>query len=389
MAGPLAGIVVLDLSRALAGLHAAMMLGDMGARVIKLEQPGGDESRYWGPPFAAPQAGGAGQVSTYFLSCNRNKESVTCDLRSEDGRKLLTLLAARADVLVENFRPGVLDRFGFGTARLHELNPRLVICSITGFGHDGPDAQRPGYDQIMQGEGGLMSVTGPDPDHPVRAGFSIADILAGVNAAAGIAAALHERASTGRGRVVRTSLLAAMVGAHAYQGTRWTVAGEVPRAAGNHHPSITPYGAFRCRDGIIQLGIANEAQWQRFAPLVGIDPADPAYRHNSLRVAAKDKLISEIEAAFAAHGRKHWLALLAGAEIPAGSIRSIDEVYEWEQARSQGLLISVDHAALGEIRLPGPALRFDGEPAGRHRAPPVLGEHDAAVREWLDGDAGD
>jgi crotonobetainyl-CoA:carnitine CoA-transferase CaiB-like acyl-CoA transferase len=393
MRGPLDGIVVLDMTRALAGPHATMMLGDLGARVIKIEQPGtGDESRHWGPPFAAAAPGAAAAAgqqagpgdSTYFLSCNRNKESVTCDLRADEGKDLLRRLVARCDVLVENFRPGVLDRLGFSCERLHELNPRLVICSITGFGHDGPEGARPGYDQIVQGEAGLMSVTGMDADHPVKAGLSIADVLAGVNAALGIVTALHERTATGLGRVVRTSLLASVVGAHAFQGTRWTVAREVPVATGNHHPSIVPYGAFRCADGMIQVAVANEGQWRRFAPVVGIDPADGRFAENQLRVARRAELITEIERALAGGGRAHWLALLAQAGVPAGSIRAIDEVYEWDQTRSQGLVISVDHQVLGRIELPGPALRFDGVAPRDHAPPPVLGQHDAAVRAWLD-----
>jgi crotonobetainyl-CoA:carnitine CoA-transferase CaiB-like acyl-CoA transferase len=387
MAGPLDGIVVLDMTRALAGPHATMMLGDLGARVIKVEQPGtGDESRQWGPPFAAPPAGAAAPepVSTYFLSCNRNKESVTCDLRSDEGRQLLSRLIRRSDVLAENFRPGVLDRLGFPVGRLHELNPRLVICSITGFGHDGPEGARPGYDQIAQGEAGLMSVTGTDADHPVRTGLPVADVLAGINAALGVVAALHERASTGHGRVVRTSLLASVVGAHAFQGTRWTVAREVPGPSGLYHPSIMPYGVFRCRDGMIQVAVANETLWQRFAPLVGIDPADERFRVNQLRVQAKDQLITEIEDALGGGDRARWLELLAQAGVPAGSIRAIDEVYDWEQTRSQGLLISVQHPTLGTIELPGPALRFDDEPPRAHATPPLLGQHDAAVRDWLD-----
>ena len=399
MRGPLDGIVVLDMTRALAGPHATMMLGDLGARVIKIEQPGtGDESRHWGPPFATAAPGAAAAAgqqampggaqahpdSTYFLSCNRNKESVTCDLRADEGKDLLRRLAARCDVLVENFRPGVLDRLGFSCERLHELNPRLVICSITGFGHDGPEGARPGYDQIVQGEAGLMSVTGMDADHPVKAGLSIADVLAGVNAALGIVTALHERTATGLGRVVRTSLLASIVGAHAFQGTRWTVAREVPVATGNHHPSIVPYGAFRCADGMIQVAVANEGQWRRFAPVVGIDPADPRFAENQLRVARRAELITEIERALAGGGRAHWLTLLAQAGVPAGSIRAINEVYEWDQTRSQGLVISVDHQVLGRIELPGPALRFDGVAPRDHAPPPVLGQHDAAVRAWLD-----
>jgi crotonobetainyl-CoA:carnitine CoA-transferase CaiB-like acyl-CoA transferase len=402
MPGPLAGIVVLDLTRALAGPHATMLLGDLGARVIKIEQPGtGDESRHWGPPFAAAKAdanavaglpGAAGDAgenrdSTYFLSCNRNKESVTCDLASAGGRDLLRRLATRCDVLVENFRPGVLDRLGFSCQRLHDLNPGLVICSITGFGHDGPEGARPGYDQIVQGEAGLMSVTGPDPGHPLKAGLSIADVLAGVNAALGVVAALHERTATGRGRVVRTSLLASVVGAHAFQGTRWTVAGEVPAATGNHHPSISPYGAFRCADGLIQVAVANEGQWRRFAPVVGINPADARFAENQLRVKRRDELTVAIEQALARAGRAHWLSLLGQAGVPAGSIRAIDEVYDWDQTRSQGLVISVDHPVLGRIELPGPALRFDGAAPREHAAPPVLGQHDAAVRGWLDEEA--
>jgi len=390
MSGPLDGIVVLDMTRALAGPHATMMLGDLGARVIKIEQPGtGDECRHWGPPFVSAAGAGPGQdagppVGTYFLSCNRNKESVTCDLAGEEGRELLRRLVPRCDVLVENFRPGVLDRLGFSCQRLHELNPRLVICSITGFGHDGPEGARPGYDQIVQGEAGLMSVTGPDPGHPVKAGLSIADVLAGMNAALGVVAALHERSATGLGRVVRTSLLASIIGAHAFQGTRWTVAGEVPVATGNHHPSIAPYGAFRCADGMIQVAVANDGQWQRFGPVVGIDPADERFADNQRRVARRAELTGEIEQALARAGRARWLALLGRAGVPAGSIRTIDEVYEWEQTRSQGLVISVDHPVLGRIELPGPSLRFDGATPREHMPPPVLGQHDAAVRAWLD-----
>src|ERR1039457_2564891 len=377
MAGPLDGIVVLDLTRALAGPHATMMLGDLGARVIKVERPGtGDESRHWGPPFAAgpghgEQPGEAGPVSTYYLA-------------SAAGRELLERLVRHADVLAENFRPGVLERLGFSFERLHELNDRLVICSITGFGHDGPEGSRPGYDQIVQGEAGLMSVTGSDPEHPVKAGLSIADVLAGVHAALGILAALHERASTGRGQVVRTSLLASIVGAHAFQGTRWTVAREVPVATGNHHPSIAPYGAYRCGDGMVQVAVAKEPQWRRFAPIVLIDPQDSRFASNSLRVARRAELTAMIEEALASAGRGHWLGLLAEAGVPAGSIRSIDEVYEWDQTRSQGLVISVDHPVLGTIELPGPALRFDQQPARQHAAPPLLGQHNAAIRDWLD-----
>lgn len=228
---PLDGLLVVDLSRALAGPHATMMLGDLGARVVKVETPdGGDDARGWGPPFLRPE--GAERESTYFLSANRNKESVVLDLKSKEGRATLTALIHRADVLVENFRTGVLDRLGFPVATLLALNPKLVVLSVTGFGHDGPEGGRAGYDQIAQGEAGLMSVTGSGPEDVQRVGVPIADILAGMYGAYGVLAALHERERTGRGQVVRTSLLAAVVGVHAFQGTAWTVAGQIGRRPG-------------------------------------------------------------------------------------------------------------------------------------------------------------
>jgi len=384
--GPLAGLVVVDVSRALAGPHAGMMLGDLGARVIKVESPEGDDSRGWGPPFLHGSDGR--EHASYFLSCNRNKESVAADLKSEAGRALLAALVARADVLIENFRPGVLDRLGFGVTRLHEINPRLVILSITGFGHDGPEGTRPGYDQIAQGEGGIMSVTGPSPDQPTRVGVPIGDILAGMYGAYGVLAALTERNRTGRGQVVRTSLLAAAVGAHAYQGTRYTVAGEVPGPGGNYHPSICPYGLYRAADGFVQIAVGSDALWQRMAPAFGLDR--PEWALNRDRVRDHDAVNAAVDAAFGKHQAAQVLATLASLGIPAGKVRDFEEVYTWEQTRSQGLLIEVDHAALGPITLPGPPIRFetDGRETGRsgHLPPPLLDQHGDAVRRWLSDD---
>jgi crotonobetainyl-CoA:carnitine CoA-transferase CaiB-like acyl-CoA transferase len=385
MSAPLAGVVVLDLSRALAGPHAAMMLGDLGARVIKVESPdGGDDARGWGPPFAQPDDPCAARESTYFLSCNRNKESIVLDLKSDSGRSNLSQLIGRSDVLVENFRPGVLDRLGFPVDRLQELNPALVVLSISGFGHDGPESGRGGYDQILQGEAGLMSLTGSSPKNPTRVGVPIGDLLAGMYGAYGVVAALHERNRTHRGGVVRTSLLAAIVGVHAFQGTRWTVAHEVPRALGNHHPSIAPYGAFRASDGFLQLSVGSDALWRKFAPLVGISASDPRFYCNSDRVEHRDELINVIEDAFAGETVEHWTGVLDVAGIPAGQIRTLDKVYEWEQTKSQGLLIDVQHSTLGPIQLPGPPLRFDGVAQVQHRPPPVLGQHTDEVLAWLE-----
>ncbi|HSI93643.1 MAG TPA: CoA transferase [Jiangellaceae bacterium] len=383
--GPLRGYVVIDLTKALAGPHASMMLGDLGARVIKVEPPGhGDDTRGWGPPFVGPDDH---PVSTYFLSCNRNKESVTADLKSDAGRVLLEKLIRRADVLVENYRPGVLDRLGFSVRRMHELNPRLVILSITGFGHDGPEGGRAGYDQIAQGEAGLMSMTGA-PGEPTRVGVPIADLLAGMYGAFGVLAALLDRERTGHGTVVRTSLLAAVVAVHAFQGTRWTVAGEVPTGPGNHHPSIAPYGLFQAADGPIQVAVGSEVQWRAFAPAVGLDPADPRFATNRDRVAHRAELVAAIDRALAAAPAAEWLPRFDDIGVPAGRVRTLDQVYGWEQTRSQGLVIAVDHPVLGRIELPGPPLRFGDFPVagGRpdHRPPPELGEHDAAVRDWLE-----
>ena len=388
--GPLSGMLAVDLTRALAGPHAAMMLGDLGARVIKVESPGsGDDTRSWGPPFVEPIDGA--RESTYFLSANRNKESIALDLKDPADKAVLRDLLRRADILLENFRPGTLDRLGFGTDVLAELNPRLVTLAISGFGHDGPEGGRAGYDQIAQGEAGLMSLTGSGPDDPQRVGVPIGDLLAGMYGAFGLLAALLERERTGRGQVVRTSLLAAVVGVHAFQGTAWTVAGTVGQAQGNHHPSIAPYGLFRCAGGSVQLSCGSEGLWRRLCAEFGFDADQPGMSTNADRVDHRDAVIALLERAFAAIEAPDLLARLAGAGIPAGKVRTLDEVYAWDQLESQGLKIAVDHATLGTIALPGPPLRFfrpgdDGEQEitrSGHRPPPVLDADGDAIRAWL------
>jgi formyl-CoA transferase len=382
-------IVVVDLSRALAGPHAAMMLGDLGARVIKVESPDGDDTRGWGPPFLTGSDGV--EHSAYFLSCNRNKESIVLDLKSDDGRAVLTQLVGRGDVLVENFRPGVLDRLGFTVERLHELNPRLVILSISGFGHDGPEGGRAGYDQIAQGEAGIMSVTGNSPDEPTRVGVPIGDLLAGMYGAYGVVAALHERDRTGHGTVVRTSLLAALVGVHAFQGTAYTVAHQIPRPTGGHHPAICPYGMFRAADSFVQISVGSDRLWDQFATHFGL--LRPEWTTNRERVGDRDAVIAAINAEFAKYSAAQLLTTLDGLGVPAGKVRNIGEVYEWDQTASQGLLIDVDHAALGSITLPGPPLRFFDDSHEQapyaHTAPPTLDQHGAAIRAWLETAQGD
>jgi crotonobetainyl-CoA:carnitine CoA-transferase CaiB-like acyl-CoA transferase len=300
---------------------------------------------------------------------------------------VLTELLRRADVLMENFRPGTLARLGFGTDVLTALNPRLVTLAISGFGHDGPEGGRAGYDQIAQGEAGLMSLTGSGPDEQ-RVGVPIGDLLAGMYGAYGVLAALHERETTGVGTVVRTSLLAAVVGVHAFQGTRWTIAGEVGRAQGNHHPSIAPYGLFHCRDGAVQIAVGSEGLWLRFCDGFGLDPSAPGLATNAERVADRHRVIEVVENAFADWDAEPLLARLAEVGVPAGKVRTLDEVYGWEQTLSQGLLVDVEHPTLGRVTLPGPPLRFfaaDGSEVTRreHRPPPTLGQDNESVREEL------
>ena len=391
--GPLAGTVVVDLTRALAGPHAGMMLGDLGARVIKVESPGtGDDSRGWGPPFVQPE--GAGRESTYFFSANRNKESITLDLKDAADKAVLAELIRRADVLMENFRPGTLAKLGFGTDVLADLNPRLVTLAISGFGHDGPEGGRAGYDQIAQGEAGLMSLTGSGPEDPQRVGVPIGDLLAGMYGAYGVLAALLEREKTGRGQVVRTSLLAAVVGVHAFQGTAWTVAGKVGHAQGNHHPSIAPYGLFHCaQGGSVQLSCGSESLWRKLCAEFDLDAEADGLVTNAERVGDRQRVIELLETAFADIDPETLLARLSAAGVPAGKVRTIDEVYGWDQTLSQGLLVDVDHPTLGTVQLPGPPLRFfapsaqgETETTRRtHTAPPVLGADGDAIRAWLAG----
>ncbi len=377
----LADLLVVDLSRVLTGPYAAMMLGDMGARVIKVERPEGDDTRAWGPPFVGPDDA---REATYFLGTNRNKESIVLDFKDPDDLAVLERLVERADIVIENFRPGVLDRLGIGHDRMLELNPRVIVLSITGFGHDGPDAGRAGYDQILQGEAGLMSFTGP-PGEPSKVGVAISDILAGMFGASGALGALHERERSGRGQVVRTSLLAGTVAIHTFQGTRYLVADEVPEPEGNKHPIVSPYGTFPCADGIIQIAVGNDAIWARFADLIGVDAEDPRFLNNGDRRQNTDELDSLIVERLGENTVEHWLERFAENGIPAGEVRSLDRVYSDPQVLSQGLVVETDHSTLGPIRTPGPPLRFDRSGIREHRAPPTLGEHSDSIRAWLDG----
>jgi crotonobetainyl-CoA:carnitine CoA-transferase CaiB-like acyl-CoA transferase len=375
---PLDGLKVIDFSRVLAGPYAAMLLGDLGAEVIKVERPGaGDDTRKWGPPFVGPEAA---QESTYFLSINRNKRSLEADLKDPEDMALIRALITGADVLIENFRHGVMDRLGLGATELEKLNPRLITLSITGFGTDGPDAGRVGYDQILQAEGGLMSLTGPTVDQPTKVGVPIADLIAGTLGTVGVLAALHTREQTGRGQLVSTSLLAGQVAMHSFQGTRWLVAGEVPGPAGNHHPTVCPYGLFATADAPLVIAVGNDTIWRRFAPFIGLDPADSRFLTNADRIAARTELEALIATALGRHGIEHWLDRFRATGIPAGELKTMDRVYASKQVRQQGLVSHVEHATLGPIELPGPPLRFSTSGARAPSAPPTLGEHSNEIR---------
>jgi crotonobetainyl-CoA:carnitine CoA-transferase CaiB-like acyl-CoA transferase len=375
--GPLEGVTVVDLTRALAGPYATLMLADAGAEVIKIERPDkGDDTRSWGPPFVGEPGL---EESTYFLSVNRSKKSVVLDFNDPDDLVRLKDLIRRADVLVENFRPGVMKRFGLGEEELEGLNPRLVYLSITGFGEGGPDGHRPGFDQIAQGEGGLMGFTGPVGGPPTKVGVPIADILSGMFGAFGVAAALMEREQSGRGQKVTSSLLGSIIGIHTFQGTRWLIAGEVPHPDGNRHPTIAPYGAYECSDGEINIAVGSEGLWRRFAPLVNLDPDDERFATNGQRIARVEELEGEIASALTSATVDEWMERLGDAGVPAGRVKPLDEVYSSPQVKHLGLVDMVAHPTLGEIRLPGTPLGYGRSGRRVPEPPPTLGQHNGEV----------
>lgn len=384
-AGPLAGVHVLDLARVLAGPYATMLLADLGAEVIKVERPGaGDDTRQWGPPFVQT---GSGQESTYFLSVNRGKRSVEVDLKDEAERSFTEALVRWADVLVENFRPGVMAGLGLGDERLAELNPRLVRLAISGFGESGPDSGRVGYDQILQAEGGIMSLTGTAESQPVKVGVPIADVSAGLFGVIGVLAALLERERTGAGQRVSTSLLAAQIAIHTFQATRYLIAGEVPGLSGNHHPTVAPYGMFDAADGPLVIAVGNDDIWRRFSKLAGIDPADSRFATNASRLQNLAELHEMINARMTQRPVADWLDDLHRAGVPAGELKTLDRVYESSQVRAEDLVWEVRHPRLGDIRLPGNPVHFSRSPLSPGLPPPSLGEHTGEIREALLGQA--
>jgi formyl-CoA transferase len=379
---PLEGIRILDLTRAMAGPFCTMMLGDLGADVIKVEIPGrGDESRGWGPPFVGKPYGPYPGESAYYLSANRNKRSITVNMKSREGVEIIHQLAARSDALVENFRTGVLDGMGLGYERLHEVHPRLVYCSISGYGRTGPYADRPGYDFVIQAEGGFMGITGPEEGPPYRVGVPIIDITAGMFSATAILAALRVRDLTGEGQLVDLSLLDTQVALLANVASNYLVGGQEPRRLGNAHPNITPYEAFRARDRWFALAAANERQWAILCDAIGRPELqnDPRFANNNARVANRGTLRQILDGAFVSRDAGEWLAEFRRAGLPCGPINTIPEVFDHPQASARGLVTEVEHPTAGAVQLLGFPYKFSHTPAQVRMPPPMLGQHTEEV----------
>ncbi len=375
---------MVDLTRALAGPYCTLMLADMGARVIKVEAPGGgDDTRGWGPPFL-------GGESAYFLSVNRNKESLTLNLKDPRGQEVLHRLLARADVLVENFRPGIMDRFGFGYPAVHERYPRLVYCSISGFGQDGPYRERTAYDLILQGMGGLMGMTGEEGGPPVKVGVAIADICAGMFAAFAIVVALRVRDRTGRGQWIDAAMLDGQIAWLTYQAGNYFATGENPRRLGSAHPSIVPYQAFRTADGHVNVAVGSEAIWERFCAALGREDlaSDPRFRTNPDRVAHREVLLPLLEATFAAQPTAYWRSVLDAAGVPNGPIYLLSELFADPQVLHRGLVVEMEHPTAGRIRQTGLPVRLSETPGALRTPPPRLGEHTDAILRELGYDPG-
>lgn len=375
---PLDGTTVVDFTRVLSGPYCTMLLADMGARVIKIEQPGrGDDTRAWGPPFVHGE-------SAYFLSVNRNKESLSLDLKAPAARNVIATLLDRADVLVENFRPGTMDRLGLGYETLSTTYPRLVYCSISGFGQSGPRRDEPGYDAVMQGEGGLMSITGARDGPPFRLGVAISDIVTGMFAAQGIAMALLARVRSGYGQRVDIGMLDSTAALLTYQAAIYFATGRTPTRMGNRHPTIVPYETFAASDGEFVIAVGNDEQWRRFCRVINAGGLadDERFATNQKRVAHYDELRPLLAALLELRGRGEWVSELKAAGIPCGSVRNIAEVLADPQLDARQMVETVDHLTAGAVQLLGVPIKLSASPGAVRTAPPALGQHtDDILRE--------
>jgi len=392
MAGPLQGVRVLDLSRVLAGPWAGQNLADLGAEVIKVERPGvGDDSRAFGPPWIKDGAGRDTKDSAYFTSANRGKKSITVNLSSGTGQELVRQLAARSDVLIENYKFGDLRRYGLGYEDLRIINERLIYCSVTGFGQTGPYRERPGYDFMIQGMGGMMSVTG-EPDGapgggPQRAGVPIADIITGMYASIAVCAALAHRAQSGQGQHLDLALLDSQVALLAYQNTNYFATGTPPRRIGNLHPNIVPYQPFRASDGEVILACGNDNLYRKFCAAAGCPElaGDARFLTNGKRVENRVELTRLLGEIFRRRTKREWVELLDAAGVPNGPINDIAQVFAEPQVQARGVRIEVEHPVAGRLPMVASPMRFSATPLEHKVAPPLLGEHTEAVLRGLLG----
>lgn len=389
MSGPLAGVKVLDLSRVLAGPWATQMLADLGADVLKIERPGvGDDTRAWGPPFVAPSDGSRGDAA-YFVSANRSKRSVVLDFANPEDVALIRRLAERADVLVENFKVGGLAKYGLDYPSLVPGNAKLVYCSITGFGQFGPYAQQPGYDFIVQGMSGLMSITGEAEGAPMKVGVAVCDLFTGLYAASAILAALRHAERTGQGQHLDAALLDCQLAALANQAQNYLATGRSPGRLGNAHPNLTPYGPFAAADAPIIVAIGNDSQFQALCRVLGAAECstDPRFADNPARLANRQALTQSLQAYFARRPAVEWAALLNAANVPAGPIRTVGEAFEDAHVQARGLLQDVERADGARFRLGTFPVRLSHTPPPPARPPPMLGaDTQAALADWLGED---
>jgi len=389
---PLTGLRVLDMSRILAGPWCGQLLADLGAEVIKVERPGkGDDTRGWGPPFLKDSEGRETSESAYFLCANRGKQSVTLDIAKPEGQAVARELAQNADILLENYKVGDLKRYGLDYATLSQLNPRLVYCSITGFGQDGPFKDRAGYDFMVQGMGGLMSITGERDDlpggGPQKAGVAIADLMTGMYSTVAILAAIEERHKSGHGQYIDMALLDTQVAWLANQNSNYLIGGEAPQRMGNAHPNVVPYQTFATQDGSVILAVGNDSQFRKFCDAAGIAEAgsDPRFASNALRIANRDACVAAITPAMKLKTTAEWIAVLEPLGVPCGPVHRLDEVFANPQIRHRKMQVNVSHPLSGSVPLVANPIKYSRTPLSYENPPPLLGEHTDLVLEKLLG----
>ena len=385
MSMPLEGIRVLDLSRILAGPFCTMMLGDMGAEVIKVENPvGGDDTRGW-PPFYE------GGESSYFQSVNRNKKSLTLNLKAEEGKSILRGLVEESDILIQNFRPGAIERLGFDWDTCHALNPRLIYASVSGYGQSGPSKERPAYDILLQGEGGLMSITGAEGGGGFKTGIAIADLTTAMFATQGILLAIIARERTGKGQYVDTAIQDGQAALMSHAAGNFFATGTPPGRLGNRHPSIAPYRDFPCSDGELIVAAANDSLWQRFARAIGrVDLADdPKWDTNAARVSGRNELEAEIEETMRSRTRAEWAEIVSDAGVPCGPVRTIEELCADPQIHHREMVVEMEHARTGVLKVMGNPMKLSDTPGELRLPPPLLGEHTDEILTSLLGKSGE